>query len=171
MPPAARITDFHMCPMVTPGIPPIPHVGGPVIMGSPNVITGKMPQARMGDMAVCVGPPDSIIKGSAGVFVNKMPAARMGDNTAHGGAIMVGCPTVMIGEVGGAGGGGGGGGAGGKGQGGSGSSQELTHIDYPPPIAYAEIKAMIAALTNAAKHGTPFNEICFKDAPSQAPKP
>lgn len=95
--PAARITDFHACPMVTPGVPPVPHVGGPIVMGSPNVLTGSLPQARVGDQAVCVGPPDAIVLGSFTVFVNKVPAARLGDTTAHGGAIAVGLPTVIIG--------------------------------------------------------------------------
>ncbi len=98
MPPAARLTDFHQCPMVTPGVPPIPHVGGPIAgPGAPTVLIGNMPAAKVGDMAVCVGPPDSIVKGSATVMIMNMPAARMGDTTAHGGAIMLGCPTVMIG--------------------------------------------------------------------------
>jgi uncharacterized Zn-binding protein involved in type VI secretion len=96
--PAARAGDFHMCPMVTPGVPPIPHVGGPVLPpGCPTVLIGMMPAARMGDMAVCVGPPDVIVKGSATVLIGKMPAARMLDNCAHGGMIMIGCPTVLIG--------------------------------------------------------------------------
>ncbi len=94
MPPAARITDMHTCPMVT-GI--VPHVGGPIIMGSPTVLTGSLPQARVGDQAVCVGPPDVIVRGSATVLANSMPAARMGDNTAHGGVIVLGMPTVIIG--------------------------------------------------------------------------
>lgn len=93
MPLAARISDMHTCPMVT-GL--VPHVGGPVALGSPNVITQSMPQARVGDMAVCVGPPDTIAKGSATVMVNNMPAARMGDMTAHGGVIVMGYPTVII---------------------------------------------------------------------------
>ncbi len=98
MPPAARLTDMHTCPMQTPGIPPIPHVGGPIVgPGCPTVIIGGMPAARVGDMAVCVGPPDSIIKGSATVLIGGMPAARIGDNTAHGGVIVAGLPTVMIG--------------------------------------------------------------------------
>lgn len=96
--PAARLTDMHVCPMVTPGVPPIPHVGGPVTgPGCPTVLIGKMPAARATDMAVCVGPPDTIAKGSATVLISKMPAARMGDTCAHGGTIVVGCPTVLIG--------------------------------------------------------------------------
>ena len=97
MPPAARLTDMHTCPMVTPAVPPIPHVGGPITIGCPTVLIGKLPAARVGDMLVCVGPPDSIVKGSATVMIGKMPAARMGDTTAHGGSIVLGCPTVMIG--------------------------------------------------------------------------
>jgi uncharacterized Zn-binding protein involved in type VI secretion len=92
--PAARITDMHVCPMVT---VLVPHVGGPIAMGSPNVITGGMPQARIMDMCVCVGPPDAIALGSATVLVNGMMAARMGDLTIHGGSIVMGYPTVLIG--------------------------------------------------------------------------
>jgi uncharacterized Zn-binding protein involved in type VI secretion len=98
VPPAARLTDLHVCPMVTPAVPPIPHVGGPITgPGAPTVLIGKLPAAKVGDMAVCVGPPDSIVKGSSTVMINNMPAARMGDSTAHGGSIVLGCPTVMIG--------------------------------------------------------------------------
>jgi uncharacterized Zn-binding protein involved in type VI secretion len=97
MPPAARISDMHVCPMVTPGTPPIPHVGGPVSVGCPTVLIGGVPAARIGDMAICVGPPDSIVMGSMSVLIGGSPAARMGDSTAHGGAITVGCPTVLIG--------------------------------------------------------------------------
>ena len=96
--PAARVTDMHVCPMVTPGVPPIPHVGGPIIPPcSVNVLTGKLPQARVTDKAICVGPPDIIVKGSLTVLVNDLPAARMGDMTAHGGTIVIGFPTVLIG--------------------------------------------------------------------------
>lgn len=95
---AARIGDMHTCPMVTPGTPPVPHVGGTILPpGEPTVLIGGMPAARVGDMATCIGPPDSIVKGSATVLIGGMPAARMGDSTAHGGAIVAGCPTVMIG--------------------------------------------------------------------------
>jgi len=98
MPPAARIGDMHTCPMVTPGVPPIPHVGGPITgPGVPTVLIGGMPAAAIGDMCVCVGPPDVIAKGSATVLIGGKPAARMGDNTAHGGVIVLGCPTVIIG--------------------------------------------------------------------------
>lgn len=98
MPPAARLTDMHVCPMVTPEVPPIPHIGGPIIgPGAPTVLIGKLPAAVMGDMATCVGPPDTIVKGSATVMIEKKPAARVGDSTAHGGTIALGCFNVMIG--------------------------------------------------------------------------
>lgn len=84
--------------MQTPGVPPVPHVGGPIIgPGVSTVLIGKLPAAVMGDMATCVGPPDTIIKGSATVLIGGKPAARMGDATAHGGSIVMGCPTVIIG--------------------------------------------------------------------------
>ena len=92
--PAARITDMHTCPMTT---GPVPHVGGPILPpGAPTVLIGGLPAARMGDMATCVGPPDSIILGSFAVLVGNQPAARMGDSTAHGGVIVLGCFTVLI---------------------------------------------------------------------------
>ncbi len=98
MPLAARITDMHTCPMQTPGVPPIPHVGGPVVgPGVPTVLVGKMPAAVVSDNCVCVGPPDTIVKGSTTVTIGGKPAARMGDTTAHGGQIAIGFPTVMIG--------------------------------------------------------------------------
>ena len=97
MPPAARLGDMHMCPMVTPGVPPIPHVGGPILVGCPTVLIGMMPAARVGDMALCVGPPDTIAMGSMTVIIGGQPAARLGDSLAHGGMIVMGCPTVMIG--------------------------------------------------------------------------
>lgn len=93
--PSARIGDMHVCPMVAPG--PCPHVGGPIAAGSPTVLIGGMPAARIGDMAICCCPPDTIAKGSATVMISGKPAARLGDSTAHGGSIVVGCPTVLIG--------------------------------------------------------------------------
>ena len=93
--PAARAGDMHVCPMTT-GV--VPHVGGPILPpGCPTVLIASMPAARVGDMATCVGPPDSIILGSMTVLIGGMPAARMGDTTAHGGSIIIGCPTVLIG--------------------------------------------------------------------------
>ncbi len=95
MPPAARITDMHVCPQVT---VLVPHVGGPILPpGCPTVLIGGLPAACMGDMATCVGPPDAIVKGSATVLIGGRPAARMGDNCAHGGTIVAGFPTVLIG--------------------------------------------------------------------------
>lgn len=96
--PAARAGDMHVCPMVTPAVPPIPHVGGPIMPpGMPTVLIGKMPAARVGDMCVCTGPPDVIAMGSFTVLIGNMPAARMGDMTAHGGSIVMGFPMVLIG--------------------------------------------------------------------------
>ncbi|CAN7748675.1 PAAR domain-containing protein [Pseudorhodoferax sp. LjRoot39] len=98
MPPAARITDLHACPMVTPGLPPVPHVGGPVLgPGVPTVLIGQLVAAVVGDTALCVGPPDTIVKGSATVMIGSRPAARVGDTTAHGGSIALGCFTVIVG--------------------------------------------------------------------------
>ena len=95
MPPAARLMDPHVCPMVT-GL--VPHVGGPILPPCcPMVLIGFMPAARVGDMAMCVGPPDVIALGSFTVMIGGQPAARMGDMTAHGGVIVMGFPTVMIG--------------------------------------------------------------------------
>lgn len=98
MPPAARLTDMHTCPMQTPGLPPIPHVGGPVVgPGAPNVLIGGLPAAVLGDQCVCVGPPDAIVAGSTTVLIGGKPAARLGDGTAHGGTIVLGCVNVLIG--------------------------------------------------------------------------
>ena len=94
---AARVTDMHTCPMQTPGIPPIPHVGGPIIgPGVPTVLIGKLPAAVVGDNCICVGSPDSIVKGSSTVMIGGKPAARMGDSCAHGGSIVLGCFSVII---------------------------------------------------------------------------
>ena len=79
----------------------VPHVGGPILpAGCPTVLIGFLPAARVGDMATCVGPPDVIAMGSPTVTIGGMMAARIGDPTAHGGAIVMGCPTVIIGEMG-----------------------------------------------------------------------
>ncbi|MCE7991888.1 MAG: type VI secretion protein [Roseivirga sp.] len=92
---AARVGDMHTCPMVT---GTVPHVGGPVMPpGEATVLIAGMPAAKVGDMCTCVGPPDSIVMGSATVMIGGMPAARMNDSTAHGGMIVAGCPTVLIG--------------------------------------------------------------------------
>ena len=95
MPFAARATDMHICPMVS---GTVPHVGGPVMPpGCPTVLIGGLPAARVGDMCICTGPPDSIVMGSSTVLIGGMPAARMGDSTAHGGVVVIGSPTVIIG--------------------------------------------------------------------------
>lgn len=95
MPPAARITDMHTCPAVN-GV--VPHVGGPIVgPGEPTVLIGDLPAAVVGDNCVCVGPADLITKGSGTVMIGGRPAARMGDTTAHGGAVVTGLSTVIIG--------------------------------------------------------------------------
>jgi len=175
--PAARLTDLHTCPMVTPGVPPIPHVGGPITgPGIPNVLIGGMPAATIGDMCVCVGPPDVIAMGSTGVLIGGKPAARMGDQTAHGGMIAIGCPTVLIGETAG---GGGSGGAGMRSSGSADGNAELadsldangldpfeTNSKYSKgnlgemnPI---NVAAMSSAFRQAAESGKPFCEVCEK---------
>ena len=95
MPPAARITDMHTCPMVNPG--PVPHVGGPVVAGCATVMIGYEPAARVGDSAICVPGKDSISAGSSNVMIGDQQAARLGDPTTHGGVVVAGCPTVIIG--------------------------------------------------------------------------
>lgn len=97
MQPAARMSDMHLCPMQTPAPIPIPHVGGPILPLPSTVLIGSIPAATVGQMCLCVGAPDSIVKGSITVLINQKPAARMGDLTAHGGTIIMGLPTVLIG--------------------------------------------------------------------------
>jgi uncharacterized Zn-binding protein involved in type VI secretion len=94
MPPAARITDMHVCPMCT---GPVPHVGGPLLPSGPvTVLIGGMPAATVGNTATCTGPPDAIVLGSMKVLIGGKPAARMGDTLTHGGKIIIGMPTVLI---------------------------------------------------------------------------
>ena len=96
MPPAARLTDMHTCPTVN---GTVPHVGGPIVgPGESTVLIGGLPAAVSGDNCVCVGPTASISKGSGTVMIGGSPAARMGDTTAHGGSIVGGLPTVIIGD-------------------------------------------------------------------------
>ena len=100
MPSSATITNTHKCNLITPGVPPIPHVGGMIIKGAPNVLIGGLPAARVTDALLCTGPPphsDTIISGSTTVLIGGLPAARMGSNTATGGQVLMGFPTVMIG--------------------------------------------------------------------------
>ena len=93
--PAARAGDMHVCPMFT---GPVPHVGGPILPpGCPTVLIANMPAARATDMATCTGPPDLIAMGSGTVLIGNLPAARLGDPSGHGGSIILGCPTVLIG--------------------------------------------------------------------------
>ena len=146
MPPAARITDMHTCPMVT---VLVPHVGGPILPpGCPTVLIGGLPAARVGDMATCAGPPDVIVKGSMTVMIGGMPAARMGDTTAHGGVITLGCPTVMIGDQAG----------GGAGAGAAASAQQAAIAAVMQQ--QAEAATVGAAYLDAAERGTPLVERC-----------
>ena len=92
--PAARIGDMHVCPKVT---SKVPHIGGPKELGAFTVLIGGAPAARAGDMAICIGPPDKVAAGSSSVIISGKPAARLGDSSGHGGKIVVGCPTVLIG--------------------------------------------------------------------------
>jgi uncharacterized Zn-binding protein involved in type VI secretion len=161
--PAARLTDMHVCPMVTPGLPPIPHVGGPIVgPGCPTVLIGSMPAAVMGDMCVCVGPPDTIIMGSTGVFFGKMPAARMGDPTAHGGSIVLGLPTVMIGET--SSGPGGGPGAASGGAPAQMTAAAISNMDQSSAVKATQIIAMKDAATNGDPlvHNSKTCPICSK---------
>jgi len=139
----------------------VPHVGGPIIPPCcPTVLTGGLPQARVTDMLICVGPPDVIVKGSAGVFVGGLPAARIGDLTAHGGVIVTGLPTVIIGEVGSGPGGGGGMGGGTSG----GGSPDL--MSTGPALSAPGEQSQ--ALQNAAASGKPFCERCYQAALARA---
>ncbi len=145
--PAARIGDMHTCPMVT---GTVPHVGGPIIgPGCPTVLIGGMPAAVMTDMCVCTGPPDTIVKGSTGVFIGGKPAARLGDKCAHGGAIVVGCPTVLIGEN----------------SGGMPLQMLLEMVTVVPELS------QVTALKQAADTGAPFCEKCQQAMMSAANGP
>lgn len=146
--PAARLTDLHVCPMVT-GL--VPHVGGPILpVCAPTVLTGNMAQARVNDQAMCTGPTDMIVTGAFTVLVEGMAAARMGDTTAHGGKISTGLPTVLIGDAGSAS------------VGGGGSKAAMTIIGAEGRgVAAAE---MIKVMIEAAKKGIPFCEQCMKAA-------
>jgi len=94
MPPAARVTDLHVCPLVT----GVPHVGGPALPpGAPTVLVAGLPALRLGDLLTCTGPPDTVVAGSSSVLIGGLPAARLGDATAHGGSLVAGAPTVQIG--------------------------------------------------------------------------
>ena len=152
---------MHTCPMVT---ALVPHVGGPILPPCmPNVLTCMMPQARISDMAICVGPPDFIVMGSLGVLVGGLPAARMGDMTAHGGVIVTGCFNVLIGDTG-SGSARSGSGSAGTGRTGTPftiAAQAPAFINalsegkyFPKPVDQAQ------ALQNAARSGAAFCERC-----------
>ena len=148
MPPAARVTDMHTCPMVT---VLVPHVGGPILPPCmPTVLIGGLPAARIGDMCVCVGPPDVIVKGSFTVLIGGMPAARIGDITAHGGIIVTGMPNVIIGEAGS--------GSGYMAAGAPGMADGSALLANAEAFSSASQQA--ATLKQAAETGTPFCEIC-----------
>ena len=131
--PAARITDFHACPLVN---VLVPHVGGPILPpGKPTVLIGNLPAATVTAQAVCVGPIDVVLPpGAPTVLIGGLPAARITDMTAHGGMIMLGCFTVLIGSAAGSGGGGGAGGGGG-GSGGPGSCMQAARRSGSPLVA------------------------------------
>ncbi len=175
MPPAARLGDMHACPMVTPGTPPVPHVGGPITGPcAPTVLINFQPAARVSDLCTCVGPPDMISQGSPTVTICFLPAARMGDLTAHGGSITMGSPNVIIGNSGGGGGGGGGGSGGGGPTPAAGEGGRFEAVDEVPvgKLTAPEKLSSSAALSPgpqskvlkaAAKAGAAFVEPC-KDA-------
>jgi len=141
--------------MVTPGTPPIPHVGGPILPACcPTVLIGGMPAARVGDMLTCVGPPDVIAMGSPTVLIGNMLAARLGDPTVHGGVIVVGCPTVQIGIPGAGSPGGGGGGGGGGGAGGESPADDESFENIMAGVC--NVAQQTAAMVAAAVSGAPF---------------
>lgn len=147
--PAARLGDMHVCPMVT-GV--VPHVGGPILpVCAPTVLTGSIPQARVKDMCVCVGPPDTIVTGAWTVLVSGMPAARMTDMTMHGGMIVIGLPTVLIGSAGASAGGAGGG--------------VVTATPECAELAAAHDRAMLSAATYDDKAPVPdgFSRVTDRD--------
>ncbi|MDE2595332.1 MAG: PAAR domain-containing protein [Sphingomonadales bacterium] len=146
--PAARLGDFHVCPMVT---GTVPHVGGPLMPPTQaTVITGKKPQARVGDMASCAGPTDMIALGAFTVMVVGSFAARLGDTCAHGGKIVLGEFTVLIGDNGA-------------------SAGSMGKMGFVPPkmkleAPHSDAKAQVEAMTYAAKYGKPFCEQCARAA-------
>lgn len=150
--PAARLGDNHVCPMVT-GV--VPHVGGPIMPPcAPTVLTGGIPQARVGDMATCAGPPDAIALGSFTVLTMGSPSARIGDMTVHGGAIVQGLPTVQIGDAGG----------------GVPAAIRSLMVSVKPALEsrMADVARMIEAMIAAAREGKPFCEQCLRAALARA---
>lgn len=142
--PAARVTDLHTCPMVT-GL--VPHVGGPILPPcAVNVLIGNLPAARVGDLALCAGGPDTIVKGSLGVFINGQPAARIGDLTVHGGVITTGLPSVLIGDI-----------WSGGGAGAGGASGAAARTQASGPIADPAVQAGMRAAWTASQASDPAN--------------
>jgi uncharacterized Zn-binding protein involved in type VI secretion len=94
--PAARLGDNHTCPLINPD--ESPHTGGPVVEGYETVLIANASAARCGDQATCVGPTDVIVTGADAVLIGQMPAAALGDQTAHGGVIVEGETSVLIGS-------------------------------------------------------------------------
>lgn len=139
--PAARLGDMHVCPMVT---GTVPHVGGPIAGPCvPSILIGGQPAAVLGDMAVCTGPPDTLVMGSSGVMFGGKPAARMGDSCAHGGMIVGGLPSVLIGEAG------------------SGGFAGIPLSALSDMSAEVQKTMMqVATMKKAAEDGTPFCEVC-----------
>lgn len=92
---AARAGDMHVCPATT---GTVPHVGGPILPGgNTSVLIENLPAAVLGDTCVCTGPPDTLVQGSSSVLIAGSPAVRMGDSTAHGGTVILGSTTILIG--------------------------------------------------------------------------
>lgn len=154
--PAATIGSLHVCPMLTPGLPPIPHVGGPVIgPGVPTVLIGGKPAAVMGDLCTCVGPPDTIVMGEATVLIGGKPAATMGSMTAHGGSITVGEPTVLIGT------------------GGSGATavMPIKEIPFPKIKLLHTFQAAVTGKAKKLKEAVAKQEEVKKAAENQVPNP
>jgi len=148
MPPAARVTDMHTCPMVT---VLVPHVGGPILPPCmPTVLIGGLPAARVTDLCTCVGPPDVIVKGSFTVLIGGLPAARIGDITAHGGVIVTGMPNVIIGEAG----------SGSAYTGGGAPGLSAGEALLANAESFSDPKKQAEALKQAAQDGTPFCELC-----------
>ena len=174
MPPAARVSDMHTCPMVN---GTVPHVGGPILPpGCPTVMIGFLLAARVGDMATCAGPPDTIVKGSPTVMIGGMPAARVGDMTTHGGVITLGHVPTMIGDAGSGGGGGGAGGGGGGGDGGGAEQAESPQPDQSPSDGTPASSDVASAafgtqMQNAADSGAALCEVCPAPPPVESIPP
>ena len=89
MPPAARITDLHICLVH----PPVPL---PIVSGANKVFIGFSPAARVTDKCTCPAQA-KIAMGAPTVFIENQMAARIGDPTVPPGVVTTGFPTVIIG--------------------------------------------------------------------------